>query len=136
MKFSILCPIDFTKVSLVAFAHALKLTILLGAKLTILCLETPNRSLKYISNYPPVIATLMQWGILSEDLELQSLFSKLGIAVRKRHRKCFSPHTAIVDYLRDHQVDLIVLAIHSLKSGVPHGITSVVFELIQQDHDV
>jgi nucleotide-binding universal stress UspA family protein len=136
LKFSILCPIDFSKVSLVAFAHALKLTVLLGAKLTILRLETPNRSLKYMSDYPPVRATLAQWGIFTEGIAVESSFGKLGIAIKKTHRKCISPHTAIVDYLREHHVDLIVVSIHSPKNGVRYEITSTVFDLIQHTHDV
>jgi hypothetical protein len=135
LKFSILCPIDFTKVSLVAFVHALKLTMLLRADLTILGLGTSNKFLKSMLDYPPVRATLVQWGILSEDIAVESLFSNLGIAVKKKHTKCLSPHAAILNYLHEHHVDLIVLSIHSPKNNAPHRLTWTVFDLIRLNHD-
>ena len=111
-EYSVLHPTDFSETSELAFAHALRLTLLLGTKFTIF----HSRKLKDPENnwhrFPAVRATLERWGILKEGMSRLKVFDELGIEIKKVDMPGLSPMAEIFNYAESHPVDLIVLATH------------------------
>ena len=112
-EYSVLHPTDFSEASKLAFAHALKLALLLGTKFTIF----HSSDLKSTTNnwhlFPAVRATLERWGILGKGMSRSAVFDELGVEIQKVHVSGLSPMAEIYKYIESHAVDLIVLATHT-----------------------
>ena len=63
-KFSILHLADFSRAGRIAFVHALKIALALGAELSIVLTKAVNAAEKNWPHNPPVRTTLEQWKIL------------------------------------------------------------------------
>jgi nucleotide-binding universal stress UspA family protein len=109
-KFSILHLADFSKAGQIAFAHALKIALALGAELSIVLTKAVNTAEKNWPHNPPVRATLEQWKILRNGSRRAAVYSELGIAVKKIDQNTLNPAAAIAYHLENHKVDLIVLS--------------------------
>jgi len=112
-EYSVLHPTDFSKASDLAFAHALKLTLLLGTKFTIFHSSDSKDKANNWHLFPSVRSTLVRWGIIREGLSQSAVFSELGIEIKKVGMPGLSPMAEIFTYAESHPVDLIVLATHS-----------------------
>jgi len=110
---SVLHPTDFSEGSRVAFYHALKAALLAKSKLNLLHVS-PNGKSAW-SEFPGIRETLMQWGLLSEGSPKSAVGSELGIAASKVVTKESDPVSAVLNYLKKHPADLIVLATHQHK---------------------
>jgi len=113
---SILNATDFTAASDSAFGHALALALVGRSRLTIMHVGDDDR--EQWQDFPQVRETLSRWGLLSPDSEAADVAEKLGIRVRKVNATVSSPTAAMLDYLADHEVDLLVLATAG-RSGLP-----------------
>jgi nucleotide-binding universal stress UspA family protein len=103
-------PSDFSPASAVAFAHALKLALVLRSELTMLHVapDTPDA---HWSEFPGIRDTLARWGLLRPGSPPASV-ADLGIKVEKVIGIDSHPLRSIRHFLERHPADLIVLATH------------------------
>lgn len=110
----ILHPSDFSKASLIAFAHALKIALLTKAELEIVHVQ-PHRlgSEKDVhwSEFPGVRTTLARWQILPVGAALDEV-AKVGLRIKKVLNSESDPLEAMARYCEFHPPDLLVLATH------------------------
>ena len=111
-EYSVLHPTDFSKASDLAFAHALKLTLLLGTKFTIFHSSDRKDNAINWHLFPSVRSTLVRWGIIREGLSQSEVYNELGIEIEKVDIPGISPMAEIFTYAENRPVDLIVLATH------------------------
>jgi len=112
-EYSVLHPTDFSEASELAFAHALRLALLLGTKFTIFHSRDRKDKANNWHLFPAVRATLERWDILREGISRSAVFDKLGIEIKKVDMSGLSPMAEIFNYAASHPVDLIVLATHA-----------------------
>jgi nucleotide-binding universal stress UspA family protein len=107
-------PSDFSRASLVAFGHALKLTLQTDAELEIIHVRRHKIGRTndiHWSDFPGVRRTLARWDILPVEAEVEQV-AKLGLRIRKILNDERDPLAAMVEYCREHPPDLLVLATH------------------------
>lgn len=119
-------PTDFSPASDVAFAHALKLTLLVGGDLTIFHFAQRETADEEAEGFPQVRRTLTAWGLLPPGAAPEDV-TRLGVAVRKVEVVGDDPGAAMVDYLEDRPIDLLVLATHQ-RSGLARWLYKPVAE--------
>ncbi|HKU43261.1 MAG TPA: universal stress protein [Polyangiales bacterium] len=107
---TVLHPTDFSEASRVAFHHALRISLLANASLTLLHAAPPDADAEWF-DFPAVRETLERWRILPENSP-RSAVPQLGIAVQKVLARQSDPVKAVLHYLGEHPADLIVLATH------------------------
>lgn len=96
---SIYHPTDFSKASIVAFHHALKLAVSTGCNLEILHVDEQAGDVDDWSSYPRVRDTLSEWGILDADTTRQQLVETLGVDVTKTNLVSHSISKSIAAHL-------------------------------------
>jgi hypothetical protein len=106
---SIFHPSDFSEASEVAFAHALKIALVAGTKLTMLHVDA-SHSAEW-QDFPGVRDTLERWRLIPKGSP-KSAVGQLGIEVAKVIRLSDDPVKACLHFLGEHPTDLIVLAVH------------------------
>ncbi|NIP30072.1 MAG: universal stress protein, partial [Candidatus Dadabacteria bacterium] len=109
---SILHPSDFSKTSEVAFAYSLAIALKTKSNLTLLHVKDEEFKESDWELFPSVMETLQSWGLLSKDASKDSIFSQLGVRIRKVEITAGNPLSAIMDYMGKKPTDLIVLATH------------------------
>ena len=113
----ILHPSDFSRASLIAFAHALKLALKSRAELEIVHVEAHRvggeKDVRW-SEFPGVRTTLARWQVLPADARPEDV-AKLGLRVKKILNSESDPLAAIIDYCANRPPDLLVLATHQRK---------------------
>ena len=107
---SIYHPSDFSEASKVAFAHALKFALTVGAAFTVHHVFDPDETPNWM-DFPGVRSLLVQWGLLPEGSE-RGAVAELGIKVSKLITEHKDPLGSVRHYVEKHPVDLIVLATH------------------------
>lgn len=114
---SVLHPTDFSDASLVAFDHALALTVRCKGELTVLHagVEEPDHPFE---QFPAVRATLQRWGYLDADSLPTAVFERLGVRVRKISLHNRTPLEAAHRYLDKGDTDLVALATEG-RDGLP-----------------
>jgi nucleotide-binding universal stress UspA family protein len=105
-------PTDFSPDSDAAFAHALKVSLVAKATLTMLHVSTDRE--ESWTEFPGVRQTLERWGLLPKNSP-KSAVPELGIDVRKIITKDKDPVKSVLAYLENAPNDLIVLATHQDK---------------------
>ena len=105
---SVFHPTDFSLESRVAFAHAHAIAILRRAKLSILHAGAEHLAEDEWRKFPPVRRTLERWGLLEPGSPRSAIFEKLAVEVSKVSWKSRNPVDAILEYVRDHEIDLMV----------------------------
>jgi nucleotide-binding universal stress UspA family protein len=106
---SIFHPSDFSDASEIAFEHALRIALALGAKLNVMHVAAGEET--DWADFPGVRATLERWGLIAEGSP-KSAVGQLGIEVSKVFASSDKPIKACLDYLLTHPAGLVVLAIH------------------------
>lgn len=107
---SIVHPSDFSQASELAFAHALKLALVSRADLRLIHVARELETVHW-ADFPGVRATLVRWGLLPADSP-RAAVGQLGIDVQKILMAGTDPVDAMLPYLTEHMVDLVVLATH------------------------
>lgn len=105
---SVLHPTDFSPASERAFAHALAVSLLRRAPLTILHVEKTHEP--DWTAFPAVRGALERWGLLPPGSDRRAVLAELGVSVEKVVLPSRFPVFAIHDYLASHPSDLLVLA--------------------------
>lgn len=104
---SILHPSDLSEASQVAFAHALKAALVARARLTMLHVS-PRSASASRGDFPGVQDTLERWGARPRKSDRDGGPGGIGVTkIVARHR---DPVDAVLEHLRSHPADLIVLA--------------------------
>jgi nucleotide-binding universal stress UspA family protein len=103
-------PSDFSPASTVAFAHALKLALVVRGELTMLHVA-PDAAHAHWSEFPGIRDTLARWGLLRPGSPPESV-ADLGIEVEKVIGIDSHPLGSIRRFLETHPADLILLATH------------------------
>lgn len=113
LEYFVLHPTDFSEASILAFAHALKITLVLGTKITIFHSRNREDEANNMDLFPSVRSTLVRWGLIREGSSRCTIFEELGIKIVKVDVRGLSPMGAIYDYAISNPVDLIVIATHA-----------------------
>ena len=103
-------PTDFSSASELAFAHALKLTLLTTGELRILHIA-PDAGPTGWKNFPGVREALERWRVLPPGSP-SSAVAELGVHIEKVQAAASDPVTQTCEFLREHPADLIVMATH------------------------
>lgn len=106
-------PSDFSEGDLPAFAHALRIALAAKGTLNLLHVAPKGTSADW-DNFPSSTQTLKEWGLIPLDAHRDAL-ADLGLGVRKVERGGEDPAAEIVDYVRRHPTDLVVLSTHQRK---------------------
>src|SRR6516162_6521196 len=122
---SIVHPTDFSDLSAAAFAHALRIALAARSKLHLLHVSQYDAAEALA--FPQARRLLAQWGLSDENDPPWMIASKLGIEVNNISIKLQEPTQAIVDFLSEHGIDLVVLATHG-RDGVSHWLQGSVAE--------
>lgn len=126
-RWNIFYPSDFSQVSEIAFAHALKLALLAKAELSILHVAHQPEDVHW-TDFPGVRRTLERWGILPAGSSREEVVG-MGMNVKKIVSLHTDPVLAILDYLEKHLTNLIVLATHQ-REGLARWMHKAVAEPI------
>jgi nucleotide-binding universal stress UspA family protein len=111
---SILHPSDFSRASHVAFAHALKIALVAGARLSMFHVASSNAEIDW-DGFPGVRDTLERWKLIPPGSP-RSAVPELGIDVRKVVTVNTDPVEAVLEFLEEQPTDLVVLA-HEQRTG-------------------
>jgi nucleotide-binding universal stress UspA family protein len=124
---SILHPTDFSDLSGVAFAHALRIALAARSKLHLLHVAPHDTGGAFA--FPHVRQLLVQWGLSEEDDPPWLIAQRLGIEVDTTLMKGQEPTQGILVFLRDSPSDLSVLATHG-RDGLEHWLNGSVSEIV------
>src|SRR5215468_7107667 len=124
---SIVHPTDFSDLSAAAFAHALRIA--LAARCRLHLLHVSQYDAAEVLAFPHALRLLAQWGLSAADDPPWVVASKLGIEVDNIRLKLQEPTRAIVDFLNEHESDLVVLATHG-RDGIAHWLQGSVAEAV------
>ena len=108
-------PSDFSPASEIAFAHALKISLIAKAELSIMHVAEDGEELHWLE-FPGVRHLLERWKLLPQGSS-RSDVSNLGIDVQKILAHGGSPVSAVLHYLAEEPTDMVVLATHQ-REGV------------------
>ncbi|HKZ05934.1 MAG TPA: universal stress protein [Methylomirabilota bacterium] len=103
-------PTDFSEASELAFAHALKLTLLTRGELRMLHVS-PDAGPVGWNSFPGVREALERWGVLPPGSS-PSAVAALGVDIVKVQATGSDPVGHTADFLREHPADVIVMATH------------------------
>jgi nucleotide-binding universal stress UspA family protein len=119
---TILHPSDLSVASRTAFRHALKLTLVHKAKLTILHVAGEDQDEEDWGAFPGVRDHLERWGLLPHASTMDDLFSA-GLRIRKVSAQGSDPVAVCLDHLERHSADLLVMATSQREGplGWPHS---------------
>jgi len=106
----ILIATDFSSDSERAFFHALSLAVAQRARLTLLHIGPESRKEVPWDKYPGVRDTLVDWQMLDAASPRSDVIDKLGLNIKKMAMRDEDPYNGMVDYLRKHPTDLLVMA--------------------------
>lgn len=110
IKPHILTATDFSDQSKRAFYHALSLAVARQARMTLLHIGPESRKEVPWDKYPGVRDTLAEWQLLGDNAPRNDVSAKLGLGVKKMAMRDEDPYNGLVDYLRKHPTDLLVMS--------------------------
>lgn len=122
----IMHPTDFSALSINAFAHALKISLVLKSKLYVVHIAAREDADDWQS-FPHVRGTLARWGLLDASELTAAIFDKLGVEVAKVEIAPQDPVQGLWHFLAGHPSDLIVLATHG-RDGLPRWLRPSIAE--------
>ena len=127
----ILTATDFGKQSKRAFYHALAFSVKQQARMTLLHIGPESRKEVPWDKYPGVRDTLVEWKMLAADAERTAVADKLGLSVKKMAMRDENAYNGMVDYIRKHPTDLLIMATEARRglarlrrSSVAQGVAS------------
>ncbi len=129
-NYSIMHPTDFSALSGTAFLHALKISLLLKARLYVLHVAEGDDADPWHS-FPHVRQTLAGWGLFDANEPPSALTEKLGIEVLKVEIEPHDPVIGFSHFFLQHRTDLIVMATHG-RDGLPRWIKPSIAEAMSR----
>lgn len=134
LSLHVLAATDFSIESERAFYHALAISAAHRARLTLLHIGPESRKEVPWERYPGVRDTLIAWGHLDADSQKTDVGTKLGISVKKMAIRDESPRLGMIDYLRTHPTDLMIMATEGRAGFSRLARTSVAESVSQETH--
>ena len=128
---SILHPTDFTDASEKAFAHALAIALLRQTEFTILNVGNNKSDESGWKQFPAVRKTLERWDLLKKGSQKGDVFEQLGVSVIKVATTGTNTTSAIIKYIENNPIDLVVLTTEG-REGLPRWINRSKAEAISQ----
>lgn len=125
-------PTDFSEASHRAFAHALAVALLRKTELTILHSGRDFVAEDAWVRFPAVRRTLEAWGCLEPNSPRSAILDQLDVRIKKVNLRARNPVSAIIEYLGDHETDLIVLATRG-REGLPAWLKPSVAERVARE---
>lgn len=119
-------PTDFSEASERAFADALAIAVLSGARIDVFH-AGPSLAQDW-QKFPAVRATLERWGLLPAGSPRSAVFERLGVAVTKAELEG-SPTRACLRAIQESDPDLVVLATEG-RNGIARWLRPSVAEAI------
>jgi nucleotide-binding universal stress UspA family protein len=129
---SVFHPTDLSEASHFAFAHALAVALIRKIPLTILHSGRDFLAEDEWSKFPAVRRTLESWGCLEPGSPRSAVLTQLDVAIKKVNLRRRNPAAAILDYLAEHDCDLIVLATEG-REGLPAWLRPSVAERVARE---
>jgi nucleotide-binding universal stress UspA family protein len=126
---SIAHPTDFSDLSGVAFAHALRIALATRSKLHLLHVVPQDTGAALA--FPHVRQLLVQWGLAEQSDPPWVVASELGIEVDTTRIKWEQPAQGVLSFLREQPCDLLVLATHG-GEGIEHWLRGSVSEIVSR----
>lgn len=111
----ILLPTDLSEHNLVGFHHALRLALAARSRLAMIHVSRQRHAVVW-EDFPSLRATLERWGWVVPGASKSDVVA-LGIEVDKRLKEHDDPVTAVLDYLRQHPAELLVLVTEQRKGS-------------------
>jgi nucleotide-binding universal stress UspA family protein len=130
---SIVHPTDFSDLSGVAFAHALRIALATRSRLHLLHVSQHDSGGALA--FPQARGLLAQWGLADAGDAPWVIADKLGIEVHNTSITGQQPAQAIIAFLHEHPCDLIVLATHG-GDGFEHWLRGSVAETVSRRSSV
>ena len=103
-------PTDFSAADSAAFAHAVKLTILVQGELTMMHVD-PTIERKHFEDFSRIRPLLARWGILPEGSSKDDV-AKLGVQIKRVRAVADNTTGALLQQLTTHPTELLVLSTH------------------------
>ena len=103
-------PTDFSSADAAAFAHAVKLTLLVQGELTMMHID-PTIERKNFEDFPRIRPLLARWGILPEGSSKDDV-AKLGVQIKRVRAVADNTTDALLRQLTTHPTELLVLSTH------------------------
>jgi nucleotide-binding universal stress UspA family protein len=125
---TIVHPTDFSDNSVEAFAHALRIALVMRSKLYLVHIAESEYEQ---DGFPHVRHALEQWHLLNANEPPAAVSSKLGIKVAKVGLAPQNPIRGLLHFLDQHPSDLIVLATHG-RDGVAHWLHGSIAEKLSR----
>ncbi len=126
---SVLHPTDFSEDGENAFAHALAIALMRQTRLALLHAGKRELTEDSWTKFPGVRATLERWGLLEKGSPRSAVFDEFRVRVKKIFTKSRNPVDAVVDYLDENPVDLIVVSTEG-REGLPRFFEGSVAEKV------
>jgi len=127
---TIVHPTDFSDLSVDAFAHALRIALVMRSKLYLVHIaesEDPGE----LDGFPHVRHALEQWHLLEANAASAEVADRLGIKVAKIGLEPQDPLHGLLQFLDRHPSDLIVLATHG-RDGLARWLQGSVAEKLSR----
>jgi nucleotide-binding universal stress UspA family protein len=122
----IMHPTDFSDLSMNAFAHALRISLVVKCKLYIVHIAERQDADEWQA-FPHVRQTLARWGLLDANESTAAIFGKLGVEVVKVEIEPQDPVQGLSHFLQGHPSDLMILATHG-REGLPRWLRPSIAE--------
>ena len=103
-------PTDFSAADQTAFAHAVKLTLLVQGELTMMHVDH-RVGRQGFEDFPRIRPLLARWEVLPEGSSKEDV-AKLGVHIRRVRAVSDNTTGAILQHLTTHPTDLLVLSTH------------------------
>jgi nucleotide-binding universal stress UspA family protein len=126
---SIAHPTDFSDLSGVAFAHALRIALATQSRLHLLHVSQHETGAALA--FPQTRRLLAQWGLSEPDDPPWEIAANLGIEVHESRVRSQEPAGGIVGFVREHPCDLTVLATRG-GDGFEHWLRGSVSETVSR----
>jgi nucleotide-binding universal stress UspA family protein len=103
-------PTDFSTADAAAFAHAVKLTLLVQGELTMMHID-PTIERKNFEDFPRIRPLLARWEILPEGSSKDDV-AKLGVQIKRVRTVADNTTDALLRQLTTHPTELLVVSTH------------------------
>ena len=108
-RFRIAHPTDFSEASEAAFAHALRLAVLLKAEFDILHVHRHGETHAHGEHAPAVRETLARWGLIAADAPREAVEPATGVTVYKVDIRDHDASAGVHHFIERRGTDLLVL---------------------------
>ncbi len=122
----IIHPTDFSDESMIAFAHALKISLAAKCKLYVVHVAEREDADEWQA-FPHVRRMLARWGLLEPNAPTAAIFDRLGVEVAKVEIESLEPVRGLARFLEGHPSDLLVLATQG-REGLPRWVRPSIAE--------